>query len=140
MKLPSKKLLSLVYPEKPESDVFVDIQKSSKRIMYFGKEHKDPRSEINIHDAASECKDWAFSKGYSIRTLRTSLGWVIDLFHEDRKKSITSNELREKINGQLIIEIFPRKLPNTIHPAHFKTEPDSVFAACEWILKLKDKQ
>ena len=65
----SKELLSAVYPIDETTETYVGIQESTGRVMWFGKEYNDCRSEIDIHRVANECKKWAYSKGYPFNVL-----------------------------------------------------------------------
>ena len=61
----SKELLSAVYPIDETAETYVGIQESTGRVMWFGKEYNDCRSEIDIHRVAHKCKEWAYNQGYS---------------------------------------------------------------------------
>lgn len=94
----------------------------------------------SLNDLMLECKEWSYNQGYSIRTFKSSVGWVVDLIHEDRSKSQRQTIMSETIEGELMIEIFPRETDARIHPKHFKFEHEAVFQACQWVLEKKDNK
>ena len=78
-------------------------------------------SEINIHELAHKCKEWAFDKGYIIE-----VG-----VHPTIKKDRSDRDYFYKITtdrGQILVSKFDEII---------KTEPEAIFKACEWILKEK---
>lgn len=94
----------------------------------------------SLNDLLVECKEWSYNQGYSIRTFKSSIGWVVDLIHEERAKSLRQTIMRERIEGVLMIEIFPRETNDRVHPKHFKSELEAVFQACQWVLENKDNK
>jgi hypothetical protein len=62
MKEISKNLLRKIYPVGANVDYYVGIQVETNRIMKFGKQYNEPRSEINIFEVAHKFKEWAESK------------------------------------------------------------------------------
>ena len=105
----SKALLSAVYPIDETTEVYVGIQESTGRVMWFGKEYNDCRSEIDIHRVAHECKEWAFNldkqliiKSYTVRNAGVC-------------------EVKDKMGIH-------------IETLDAKNEAEAIFKACEWIL------
>jgi len=68
--------------------------------------------EINIHELANKCKEWALEQGYE---LRTSTKGIIDVYNMNY-----NCEFIDSLNYRL-------------------PEPQTVFKYCEWILKQKAK-
>ena len=78
---------------------------------YITREEYD---EINIHELAHKCKEWAYNKGFML---------LSGLY----------------IRGKIWCEIYkPLDLNNTITQFGEDTEPEAIFKACEWILKQKE--
>lgn len=126
MTLPSKELLSEVL----DIDIYNINGISSTEIEYeydmkeFG-EHLDI---INIYELSFKFKEWAYQNNYSIRTFRTSIGWVVDTLHNNiedgRRKNTWVFDIINYDN-------------DTMHQYHFETEVEAVLAVCEWILQQK---
>lgn len=106
----SKELLKDVMPQ-------AKITKDGEVIIdYF---FHDIIETINIYELAHECKEWAVQNGYSIFT-----GFI----HNDDDgtwcKCDVSKYTREE-------ELY------CIHLYDYKTEPEAIFKACQWILDNK---
>ena len=108
----SKALLSAVYPIDETTEVYIGIQESTGRVMWFGKEYNDCRSDIDIHRVAHKCKEWALNLGYIL--------------------SSTVHGYECYIDGRSFID-------NT--PVRFlaESEPEAIFKACQWILDKDSK-
>jgi hypothetical protein len=119
----SKELLTILYPIDETSEVYVDLQKDTNRVMYFGKEYKDCRSAINIYEVANTCKEWAFKVGFEL----------------------TSGIISED-NGNMIFECSIYNKNADTSDTYFITEfealnePEAVFRACEYILEQVEKK
>ena len=70
----TNELIREVYPIDEHEECYVAIQKETGRVMWFGKELNDRRSEIDKHNVANKCKEWAKynklfgSNGYNLYT------------------------------------------------------------------------
>jgi hypothetical protein len=93
----------------------------------------------NIYELMANCKESSYKLGYSMRTFKSSKGWVIDLIHEDRLKSILNKTQINHIEGSITVEIFDRDSENNeFHPKYFESEQEAVFSAYDWLLTHKD--
>ena len=110
----SKELLSAVYPIDETTEIYVGVQESTGRVMWFGKEYNDCRSEIDIHRVAHKCKEWALSKNY---ILQSSI--EIDCGYCEISYIILNQVKKVLITAE--------------------SEPEAVFKACEWILDKDSK-
>ena len=110
----SKELLSVVYPIDETTETYVSIQESTGRVMWFGKEYNDCRSEIDIHRVAHKCKEWVIK--YS--------GWTLQSYTNERGSGICRIKVGD---GQEINKLI----------ASF--EPEAIFKACQWILNKDSK-
>lgn len=99
----SKELLKLVllYPQ----NEFVDFIKQNDEFIKYGARVQD---QISVYELSHKCKEWAYTKGYTIWSSAIGKECYIDG--------------RIFTNGENI-----RFLDNSEHEAIFK--------ACEWILK-----
>ena len=111
----SKELLSAVYPIDETTETYVGIQESTGRVMWFGKEYNDCRSEIDIHRVAHKCKEWAATKGYVLFS-KTRLSSSLASCYFD---TIGRHDYEDDFHNDFRAE----------------TEPDAIFKACEWIRK-----
>ena len=112
----SKELLSAVYPIDETTETYVGIQESTGRVMWFGKEHNDCRSEIDIHRVAHKCKEWAVIRQfYNVASLLDYTGYTC------------------------IIRQDPMTFINTELRFRAGTEPEAIFRACQWILNKDSK-
>jgi hypothetical protein len=103
----SKELLSEVLKEKVESfSVHGYILEYSAPLTGFNK-------AICIHELAHKCKEWAYSKGYSIYTGLLNGRW----------------EVVSKIS-----ELFSDERIEFKHEFQADSEPESIFKACQLIL------
>lgn len=71
--------------------------------------HQNHR-QINIHELAHKCKEWAHLKGFMVQSYPYN-----DIYRADLLKSID------------VDEVFKRN-----------TEPEAIFAACQWVLDNKE--
>lgn len=86
--------------------------------------------DINIYELAHKCKEWAHIKGYSIITMSD-----FDLRHND---AIDYHEY--SFTDYINMNLFPmlnKKDYTHLHDVSDKTEPESIFKACQWILENK---
>ena len=115
----SKELLNAVYPIDETTETYVGIQESTGRVMWFGKEHNDCRSEIDIHRVAHKCKEWAYSQGYilfsKIRLNSSLASCYFDTTGKHDYEDGYHNDFRAE------------------------TESEAIFKACEWILNKDSK-
>lgn len=81
---------------------------------------------INIYEFAFKCKEWAFSKGYTILTEFFNQAWVFSY--------IVSNERSIENYGHLVEDIEVLGCP-----FDSKTEIEAIIQACEWILNQEVK-
>ena len=108
----SKELLSVVYPIDETTETYVGIQESTGRVMWFGKEHNDCRSEIDIHRVAHKCKEWALNLGYILYSTVHGYECYID------SRNFIDNTPVRFLAG---------------------SEPEAIFKACQWILTKDSK-
>ena len=120
MELINKELLSEILGE----NVLGIGSIEDNRLSYFIREDivaytiqiKDIKSiyYINIHELAHKCKEWAWSLTYgrNVQTYRTPTYIVCEIYDKDHPVRLT------------------RTTANT--------EPETIFKACEWILKQKE--
>jgi len=73
--------------------------------------------EINIYELAHKCKKWAFGLGYIIDSAFVPKGNFTSSYVMVRNHTQSINEYEYRVNAD--------------------TEPESIFLACEWILKQK---
>ena len=71
---------------------------------------------INIHELAHKCKEWAFSKGYTLESASIPKG------------NFTSSYC-------VIMENTASRNCYSNFAVHGDTEQEAIFKACEWILK-----
>ena len=114
----NKELLSAVYPIDETTETYVGIQESTGRVMWFGKEYNDCRSEIDIHRVAHKCKEWALSKRYIINSGAT-----------------TSNDWSSTIYKVIKENPYIKELSHTWG----QSENEAIFKACQWILDKDSK-
>lgn len=76
--------------------------------------------EINIHELAHKCKEWANTKGYWVHSHGC---WTLN-----GDKYIESGSAFISLNSDIPNELFRIKLD---------TEPEAIFKACQWILNNK---
>ena len=117
-----KELLSAVYPIDETTETYVGIQESTGRVMWFGKEYNDCRSEIDIHRVAHKCKEWAVNFSPNKHALSSYARW---------------GDIRnyKKTNGSYYI------CQHLVSGIQFEaeSEPEAIFKACEWILTKDSK-
>ena len=111
---PSKELLSEVLVLDIRESKYKDIDNMLLRYGYWqecisnGKDISGVEyAKINIYELAHKCKEWALNKNYEI--------W-----------SVSKNK-----RGEAQIEHFKN---GTMAVRDGKTEPESIFQACEWVL------
>ncbi len=118
----SKELLSAVYPIDETTETYVGIQESTGRVMRFGKEYNDCRSEIDIHRVAHKCKEWAVNLSPNKHAFSSYPRW---------------GDIRnyKKTNGSYYI------CQHLVSGAQFEaeSEPEAIFKACQWILDRNSK-
>jgi len=98
------------------------IEGNNVTFAYAG---EDMWSDINIHELAHKCKEWA--NKYNFNKVQVVDPQVKLLSYVDR------------FGGHCRIKLFPAQLDATAMSFHEKTEPEAIFKACEWILEQKDK-
>ena len=121
----SKKLLSEVFGREIRSSILIEHEythNNNKLLFQFSDIHYGGISgiedeEINIHELANMCKEWALKQKYRILTEPYN-----DYGHTDW---MVEAQKYEKSNPQRF-ELY-------------STEPEAVFKACEWILINKKK-
>lgn len=74
-------------------------------------------SSINIHELAHRCKEWAFKQGYELQS------------------RIMSNDSQKRGNCCILKAECEYESCIKIENAH--TEPEAIFAACQWLLDHK---
>ena len=111
----TNELIREVYPIDAHEECYVDIHRETGRVMWFGKESNDRRSEIDKHNVANKCKDWATTKGYI-------------LFSKTRLNSSLASCYFDTMG----IHDYEDDFHNDFRA---ETEPDAIFKACEWIRK-----
>lgn len=108
----TNELIREVYPIDAHEECYVNIHKETGRVMWFGKELNDCRSEIDKHNVANKCKEWIIKKGY---------------------KKVYSGIYESTDQGNLYICIIHSKEENDILDFWKDNEPDAIFEACDWI-------
>ena len=88
-------------------------------IVTFAYIDEDIWSDINIHELAHKCKEWAKKEGYSMQsgTLQTTKSWNIFV-----SKDFTC------VSSETCFSDYKSN-----------TEPEAIFKACKWILEQKGK-
>ena len=117
----SKELLSAVYPIDETAETYVGIQESTGRVMWFGKEYNDCRSEIDIHRVAHKCKEWALDNRWMICTMPMLT---------EKKWRNTSVRLSHFYSAGK-----DRYLDGIYHNGRI----EAIFKACQWILDKDSK-
>ena len=114
----SKELLSAVYPIDETTETYVGIQESTGRVMWFGKEYNDCRSEIDIHRVAHKCKEWASINSYALES---------SVHMQPKRSSVAGCQIHWRYETE--------DLP------YFEagSEPEAIFKACQWILDKDSK-
>jgi len=74
--------------------------------------HGTTGGQINIYELAHKCKEWAYSKGYYLHT------------------TMKDSHITHKLTYKVAIE--PTEYAEYAKTGN--TEPEAVFAACQWIL------
>ena len=115
----SKELLSTVYPIDETTETYVGIQESTGRVMWFGKEYNDCRSEIDIHRVAHKCKEWLYDNFYKLPRASECGSWHRMYFEKDNDAWFINIEWSDE-------QIY--------YSFRGETEPEAIFKACEWIL------
>lgn len=83
-----------------------------------GDEPSEYMFPINIHELAHKCKEWAIKESYDILSGGLEAGlYSCYIDYSDKRYTLQMNPL---------------------HHEFANTEPEAVFAACEWILKTKE--
>lgn len=100
----SKELLSEVLDDR--SIDFIDRElRNGKKVGYFSNRDKE-KKYINIHELAHKCKSWAISKEYGMSVYTNTFGGCV-----------------VELDASFDIRDF-----------HSKSEPEAIFASCQWIL------
>ena len=109
----SKELLSKVL-----DTTIVDIYTEPHlKVLWYSTTSNRINREINIHELAYRCKEWAYTKGYDIVTIRVEKDVYRGLCYEE--------------DGDWEDFVFE---------CNSCTEPKTIFKACQWILdKNKEK-
>ena len=111
----SKELLSEVLGVKISSKYGVigkDVKDNRFYYLLEGYKHiHSDAQEINIHELAYKCKEWAWEQGYVINS------------------HYAKDDCYARANNMVEFSIESKE----------KTEPEAVFKACQWILENKDK-
>lgn len=115
MQLPSIELLNAVYPTKEDSETYVGIQESTGRVAHFGKEFNNCVSEIDIHNVAHKCKEWALTKQYILSSKPRTNSSLAACSFDKNGKCDYYNDYHNDFRAE--------------------TEPEAIFKACEWILE-----
>lgn len=125
--LPSKELLSEVLDNEVPYQVKVHkiiIKNNSLNYFYNSKDSGSGLFEaneyINIYELASKCKVWATENKYTILTE--------DMHPNGYFAYVLSNKESIENYGYLCEHKVIKDIP------HNKTEPEAIFAACQWIL------
>ena len=121
----SKELLSEVMKKEGkyvESNLcyFEEFSSCMQGITFKGTSH---REYWNIYELAHKCKEWATENKYTILTE--------NMYPNGYFAYVLSNEQSIEQCGYLCEHKVIKDIP------HNKTEPESIFAACQWILENK---
>jgi hypothetical protein len=114
----SKKLLSEVLNTKVlNADCYKIEYVNYNTIQYFDKDiFPDERKQINIHELANKCKEWAYERDYLIYSIFSYAG--------EGSCYITKDD----------------DIKKRLKTFSGDSEPESIFKACEWILSQKEVQ
>ena len=107
----TNELIREVYPINTHEECYVNIHKETGRVMWFGKELNDCRSEIDKHNVANKCKQWASTHNYSVMS-----GWEMTHW-----------------GGAYRVDVYRNSNNILFSMSTVETEPDAIFKACEWI-------
>ena len=106
--------------ELPSKELFsavTGVVIASNGMAYDGYSFEHHAAKLNIYELANKCKEWAFKEGYTLSSGTNNLSTL------NRYSSLC-----EPIGDSIeYIEEFA------------ETEPEAIFAACQWILDNKDK-
>ena len=118
----SQELIDVVYPVDEVSECYVGTQENhifGDRVVWFGKECNDVRSEIDINRVAHDCKEWASKHHYSVVS-----GWEMTHW-----------------GGAYRVDVYKNSSNILFSMSTIETESEAVFRACEWILeKVKENK
>ena len=119
----SKELLSEIlkeykFPFSYEYSTYNDYTK--KIYFYVNSELKIDFFSINIYELAHKCKEWATENKYTILTE--------DMHPNGYFAYVLSNKESIENYGYLCEHKVIKDIP------HNKTEPEAIFAACQWII------
>lgn len=121
MQLPSKELLSEVLGK----DVCKVKEIENNTLIYGCLVHDGWYDEINIHELANKCKEWAYRKGYSLIS-------GVFIVADDN-----GNAVFDYFNSCLINYIEKENRNQVLNNFKSDTEAESILKACEWIIKNK---
>ena len=107
MKLPSKELLSEVLGLKIN---LVEIDEARNKVFYYCNQFGRITGEINIYELVHKCKEWAFDKGFVLKSYKKQ-GAFSGTYHY-------AIDINDKICEWLA-----------------NTEYEAIFKACEWIME-----
>ena len=119
----SKELLSEILKEYkfPFSYEYNTYNDDTKKIyFYVNSELKIDFFSINIYELAHKCKEWATENKYTILTE--------DMHPNGYFAYVLSNKESIENYGYLCEHKVIKDIP------HNKTEPEAIFAACQWVL------
>jgi len=102
----SKELLSEVLKGERYHFKIYGINNQHFKIIIYGRDFQE--EELNIHELAHKCKEWAFIKGYKLASYKSKNNYIC-------KDPFNGNEPYEGDD----------------------TEPEAIFKACEWIMDHK---
>lgn len=117
----SKELLNEVLGDSEYGEIswcrMTNVFGKNKNILeYQRKNWLVEKEQINIHELAHKCKEWALLNGY----------WVESYIALP--------------NTEGICKIGKIGINNEIHDKIENTEPEAIFKACQWILDNKDQK
>ena len=83
-------------------------------IWYVFKDCYEGKDFINVYELAHKCKEWAKNQGYYLLSALV------------------------KSSGICMFDLSHKKIDNYRNVTKRNTEPEAIFAACQWILDNKD--
>lgn len=130
MQLPSKELLSEVLGGSDIEEIYIISDTLIFKYSHFINGHFQykRKTEINIHELAYKCTEWAFDKGYLICVWEER---VFGYYSEDTRKFVTFNYTGEILSNSIDVK-------DIKFTYKFETEQEYIFQACQWILDNKD--
>lgn len=113
----SKELLSEVLKQETR---FIRYVANNTYEVHFEKPIRLKYIIINIYELAYKCKEWAFNKGYELRTSTRGIIDVYDHIYINKEDGLTGEFIDCRQESD--------------------TEPEAIFKACQWILDNKQKR